>query len=189
MELREAVLLCQALLQITLTLLYRNVSARFHQPKPPSNFVIFGWINKFEQEGTVKNLNSKSDDRLSHSGRKTIRTDEVIEAVRQSVLNSPKRSTRKRCQLVGLSRTTLRRVLHDDLKQYPYRIQLHQKLVTADKVKRFEMANSLRLLTNWILAIDASKTFLDHLWTTDEAHFQLDGQVNSKITFTWVPNA
>ena len=45
--------------------------------------------NKFEQEGTVENLNSEFDDRLSHSGRKTIRTDEVSETVHQSVLHSP----------------------------------------------------------------------------------------------------
>ena len=70
---------------------------------------------------------------------------------------------------MGLSRTTLRRVLHYDLKQYPYRIQLHQKLATADKVKRSEMAN-------WLLAkIESSKSFLNHLWTTDEAHV-LEGQ-------------
>ena len=77
-------------------------SQDFNEPKAPSKSIIFGWIKKFEQEGTVKNLNSKLDSRLSHSGRKKIRTDEVIEAVRQSVLHSPKRSTRKRCQLVGL---------------------------------------------------------------------------------------
>ena len=101
------------------TSVQENFSQDFEEPKPPSKSVIFGWIKKFEQEGTVKNLNSKSNDRLSHSGRKKICNDEVIDAVRLSVLNSPKRSTRKRCQLVGLSRITLRRVLHYDLKQYP----------------------------------------------------------------------
>ena len=80
----------------TLTHPYRRISQDFNEPKPPSKSFIFDWIKKFEQRGTVKNLNSKSGDRLSHSGRKTIRTDEVIEAVRKSVLNSPKRSTRKR---------------------------------------------------------------------------------------------
>ena len=71
------------------------------------------------------------------------------------------------------------RVLHYDLKQYPYRIQLQQKLATADKVKRSEMAN-------WLLAkIESSKSFLNHLWTTDEAHFHLDGQVNSKNNIYW----
>ena len=154
-------------------------SQDFNEPKAPSKSIIYGWIKKFEQEGTVKNLNSKLDGRLSHSGRKKIRTDEVIEAVRQSVLHSPKRSTRKRCQLVGLSRTTLLRVLHDDLRLYAYHIQIHQKLANADKVKRFEMAK-------WLLAkIDTSKTFLDHLWTTDEAHFHLDGQVNSRNNVYW----
>ena len=42
-----------------------------------------------------------SDDCLSHSGRKKICNDEVINAVRVSVLNSSKRSTKERCQLVG----------------------------------------------------------------------------------------
>ena len=78
------------------TSVQNKISQYFNEPEPPSKSIIFDWIKKFEQKGTVKNLNSKSDDHLSHSGRKTIRTDEVIEAVRQSVHNSPKRSTRKR---------------------------------------------------------------------------------------------
>ena len=36
-------------------------------------------------------------------------------------------------------------------------------------------------MANWLLVKnEASKSFLNHLWTTDEAHFHLDGQVNYK---------
>ena len=62
----------------------------------PANQLSLTGLRSLNREGQGKNLNPKSEDRLSHSGRKTIRTDEVIEAVRQFVLNSPKRSTRKR---------------------------------------------------------------------------------------------
>ena len=41
-------------------------------------------------------------------------------------------------------------------------------------------------MAKWLLAkIETSKTFLDHLWTTDEAHFHLDGQVNYRNNVLW----
>ena len=151
----------------------------FKAEKVPSKSIIFGWIKKFEEEGTVRNLNSKTEGRLTHSGRKRIRTEEVIESVRDSVIESPKRSTRKRCQLLGLTCSTLLRVLHDDLKKYPYRIQMHQKLTNVHKEKRLA-------ISNWFLSkIESSKSFLAHLWTSDEAHFHLDGTVNSKNNVYW----
>ena len=39
---------------------------------------------------------------------------------------------------------------------------------------------------NWLLAkIESSQSFMKNLWTTDEAHFHLEGQVNSKNKIYW----
>ena len=120
---------------------------------------------KFQYAGTVKNLNKLCEDRETHSGRKRLRTSHVIAMVRESVEQSPKRSTRKRSQTLPISRSTMMRVMTEDLGMFPYRIQTHQKLSEADKNRRKEMAKVL------LDKIEESDTFLKNLWTTDEAHF------------------
>ncbi|KAI6658763.1 hypothetical protein LOD99_15088 [Oopsacas minuta] len=50
----------------------------------------------------------------------------------------------------------------------------------ADELRRKEMTTVL------MGKIESTKSFLSHLWTTDEAHFHLDGQVNSKSNIFWV---
>ena len=61
----------------------------------PPKSTLQGWINKFDEFGTVENVNKASDDKPTHSGRPRKRTPAVNEAVRVSVENSPKRSVRK----------------------------------------------------------------------------------------------
>ena len=75
----------------------------FNVTEAPTKSAIFKMAKKFEAEGTVKNLYSKSEDRETHCGRKTIRTPEVVALVRESVEKSPKRSSRRRCQFVPIS--------------------------------------------------------------------------------------
>ena len=93
--------------------------------------------------GTIGNLNSKSVNRTSHAGRSKSRTQDVLDIVRESVEQSPKRSLRKRCQSLDLSFETCRRVIVESLKKYPYRIQTKQNLTVADKTKRKAMADKM----------------------------------------------
>ena len=146
----------------------------FNTDRAPDKKRIQVWVAKFSEFGTAQNRNRKSDERGSHSGRKRVRDEPLIARIRSDVENSPKRSTRKRCQSLEIARTTLRRVLKDDLGKYPYRIQTKQKLTPADMKRREEMAVVL------MDKIEENKTFLPYLFSSDEAHFHLDGQVNSK---------
>ena len=57
--------------------------------------VIQDWVRKFETYGTAVNLNKKSSDRFSHSGRPRTRTQQIVEMVQESVDRSPKRSLRR----------------------------------------------------------------------------------------------
>ena len=115
----------------------------FEMDKSPGKSVIQDWVNKFEKFGTVLNLNSKCDERPTHSGRPRIRTEQVVDMVRESVEQSPKRSVRRRSQSLNLSYGTCRRVIVDDLEKYPYRIQTKQKLNVADKAKRKAMSTKM----------------------------------------------
>lgn len=153
--------------------------AFFGLDKAPEKPIIQRWVKKFETLGTVGNINSKSVNRTSHSGRPKCRTQEVIDKVRESVEQSPKRSLRKRCQSLDLSFETCRRVIVEDLKKYPYRIQTKQKLTVADKTKRKAMADKM------LEKMEETPSFLEMLWTSDEAHFHLEGKVNSKNNVFW----
>ena len=63
-----------------------------------------------------------------------------------------------------------------NVKAYPYRIQTKQ---TSDKEQRNAMA--VKILEK----IQEIPSFLNLLWTSDEAHFLLEGRVNSKTNVFW----
>ncbi|KAI6658786.1 hypothetical protein LOD99_15111 [Oopsacas minuta] len=103
--------------------------------------------------------------------------------IRKSVEQSPRHSSRKRSQSFGnvckISRTTMLRVLKQDLGTFLYRIQIYHKLTAADMTRRLDMVNVL------IRKVEDCQGFLSDLWTRDEAHCHLDGQVNSHNNIYW----
>lgn len=131
-------------------------------------------VMKFRTEGTVHNLNKK------RSGRpKTVRTVENVDAVRQSVTQSPNKSLRRRSQELGLTRATTHRILRQDLNCFPYKIHIKHKLTDTDKVARVAMCN-------WFNEkMERDQDWIKHVWFTDEAHFHLAGQVNSRNNVYW----
>ena len=130
--------------------LVEKISVRFHTffeiDRELHKSVIQDWVSKFETYGTTVNLDKKSSDRFSHSGRPTTRTQQIVEMIQESVERSPKRSLRRRSQSLNLSMSPGRKVIVEDLNKYPYRIQRKQKLTVADKKdmadknQRFERA-------------------------------------------------
>ena len=53
--------------------------------RAPEKKIIQSWVNKFEAFGTIENLNWKSERRVSYSGRRKTRADQIIDRVRESV--------------------------------------------------------------------------------------------------------
>ncbi len=74
---------------------------------------------------------------------------------------------------------TVRRILRDDLGKFPYGMQTMQKLKANDKRRQQAMAEAL------MEKIEFNKNFSPYLILTDETHFHLDGQVNSKNNIFW----
>ena len=64
---------------------------QFECEKAPSKSRIQNWVDHFEKYGTVENLNAASENRPGHSGRPKKRTAELVESVRESLQESPKR--------------------------------------------------------------------------------------------------
>ena len=90
-------------------------------------FQITCWVKKFKDTGTL--IKSTKKRQKSTSGRKlTARSPENVDAVKDSVGWSPKKSLLRRCQELGFSRSSIHRILKNDLQLYPYRIQIKQTL-------------------------------------------------------------
>ena len=110
---------------------------------------------------------------------RSARTPQNIEAVRVSVLRSPRRSVRKVAAAVRLSRECVRQILHVDLKFHPCKLQIVQELKENDHQLRLEFCQ--QIMTN----INEDTEFLDKLWMSDKAHFHLTGYMNKQNYRYW----
>jgi len=73
-------------------------------------------VERFRDIGSVK------DQIKGRSGRKpSVRTPDKIEAIREALQASPKKSTRRLAQLLGTSCMSVGRIIHNDLKLHSSR--------------------------------------------------------------------
>jgi len=138
----------------------------------PSKHAITNWINNFEETGSA--LKKKPTGRP-----RSARTPQNIDVVHEVVLRSPRRSIRKQAAAVEISRESVRRILHLDLKFHPYKLQVVQQLKENDYQLRLEFCQ--QMITN----INNDDEFLSKLWMSDEAHFHLTGYVNKQNYRYW----
>lgn len=137
----------------------------------PSDHAIKIWVRNFEETSSALKKKSRKG--------KSVRTPENIETVRDAVARSPQRSARRHAVSLGISYTSLRRILHKDLHYQPYKIQIVQELNEADFQKRLNFAREL------LNAIRNNEHFIHNLWMSDEAHFHLSGFVNKQNFRYW----
>ncbi|GFY76642.1 hypothetical protein TNIN_11601 [Trichonephila inaurata madagascariensis] len=89
------------------------------------SFISYHLLKSFAELGSVAN-------RPGRGAYGNIRTEDNVEIVRQSVVDDPSVSTRRRSSQLGISRMTLRRILKLDLKMYPHKIQIVKTLLPQD---------------------------------------------------------
>ena len=63
----------------------------------------------------------------------TATTPPHVQDVRAHLEQSPRKSTRQLSQEVGISRTSVRRIIHGDLKLFPYKVQFLQAPLSVEK--------------------------------------------------------
>jgi hypothetical protein len=97
------------------------------------------------EHGSVANLQHQARPRPG-------RSNENIEAVRQSVAVNPSVSYRRRSQQLNISGTTLRRILKQDLHMFPYKVQLTQRLLETDKPRRLAYANNVNRYSGRVIS-------------------------------------
>ena len=91
----------------------REFQHHFDVKKPPDRKMAWSIVRKFQNHGTVDNLNK------GKSGRKrTIRNPEDIKAVCRSAVQSPKKSSWRRSQELSINRMSVVRILKLDLKLF-----------------------------------------------------------------------
>ena len=78
----------------------------------PDRNTILRWVESFRTTGSVMK-------RTSTGRPRTAPTPANVESLRKSVIERPRRSTRFRASILGLSRRSLQRILHDELKFHP----------------------------------------------------------------------
>ena len=152
----------------------RAFQRHFGVREAPGRKTVWRIVQKFRTDRNLHNLNKGRSGR--HRGA---RTPENIEAVRLSATRSPKKSCRRRSQELSLSRMSIVRILKLDLKLFPHHIQVKHKLTTQDQRARVAMCN-------WFNdKMEEDEDWIDNVWFSDEAHFHLDGHVNSKNCVFW----
>jgi len=97
----------------------------------PDRRSILKWVKDFREHGNVA---TKTPAR-----RPSVVTPENLERVRASVEESPRRSTRRRARALGISRRSLRTILHKHLNFHSYKITIVQKLLP--RVTTFNVNN------------------------------------------------
>ena len=89
----------------------------------PSAHAIKTWVRNFEATGSTLKRKGGSV--------KTVSTPENIAVVREAIERSPHRSARRHPVSLGLSKASVRWILHKNLHFYPYKIQdthaLHER--------------------------------------------------------------
>jgi len=126
----------------------------------PDRKSILLWVENFRGMGSVS--------KKRRGQPRTSRTPENIEAVRRSVLQSPRRSARKHASALGISNRSVRRILHQDLHFHPYKMVVVQELTQQAWINRV-CEHLIERLPD-----DAVVIF------SDEAHFHISGCVNKQ---------
>ena len=71
---------------------------------------------------------------------------------------------------------TVHRILKQDLRWHPYKIQLVQKLTNENHIARLNFAEG---------QLNANPQLLENLFFSDEAHVYLNGEVNQQDSRLW----
>ena len=136
--------------------------------KPPVKSCLLDIIRKFKDTGSVGN------DNKCNSGRKTtIRTNENHGIILEKVLRSPKKSRRRLSKELGISRSSVNRMIKD-IGAFSYKIQILQTLQPQDPHQRFDYA------TRFLAHNYADGDFVENIWFSDECHVLLSGHVNKQ---------
>jgi len=149
-----------------------NFVANFQEGKSYIRDTSRSLIQKFRDSGSVAN-------NKTHSGVPlTARTPAGVQDIRTRLEQSPQKSTTRMSQEVWISSSVMR-VIHSDVKLFPYKVQVLDAQSQANKNQRYEFWQSISE------RIENNPRLLDVLLLSDEAHFHLKGLVSKQNMSFW----
>jgi len=104
--------------------------------KVPTRETILNWVTQFRTTASI--VNKKPPGRP-----RTVRTPENVRRVSHAFQCSPQRSARHHSIALHSTPRTVRRILHEDLKFHPFKIELVQQLLPRDLNQRSECCRKL----------------------------------------------
>ncbi|GFW37163.1 transposable element tc3 transposase [Trichonephila clavipes] len=122
-------------------------------------------VRKFEDTGCTCNK--------PRSGRPTVSEDVVME-VHHTVTAGHTETARGIARVLDIPNSTVRKLLRSVLHMFPYRFKRVQMLEPGDPQQRLDFANE------FLLRYDADNDWPLRILWTDEAHFTLNGSINTK---------
>lgn len=135
----------------------------------PERRTINNIVKRFQETGSVLERH--------RSGRPSNETD--AGTVKELILENPSSSLRQISKQVGCSVSFAHNVCRRMMKLYPYRVQLRHALKPDDQSHRV-------LFCQWVRdMVLADPNFLSKIFFSDEAHFWLNGYVNSQNYRIW----
>lgn len=118
-------------------------------------------------------------DDSKRTGRpRSVRTDDNLQTVAQSFIESPARSVRKTANELDISRSTLQRIMKE-LGLKVYRPRLLQALTEDDPDRRLQFAEW------YVIQCEAFQNFFKTILWSDEAQFKLNGRINRHNCVYW----
>lgn len=123
----------------SIVLTQRAYRKKYRGKKAPSDNTIRRFVSNFFEHGTV-------GDRQHVVHQRPRRSNDLVEAVRESVAQDPTVSYRRRAQHFRVSKTTMWRILRKDLSLFPYKVQLTQKILPTDCPRCLEYGQTIAFL-------------------------------------------
>lgn len=148
----------------------RRILQKLKWEHVPHENAIRNLFKKFKKVGSVADT--------PRSGRPAL-DDEKKEEIEQFFQENPKSSIRKASAALQTSIGAVHKVVKHDLKLFPYKLQITQKLYEEDLALRVHMCEVL------LSKINDDENFWQNLIFSDESRFSLDGTVNRHNCRIW----
>ena len=156
---------------------YEFIKNKFSEKYPqnimPAKKTILYQVKNFKNFGTVLNRQKNTPH------KKSVIIPDNIEKVQNCLQSGTAKSIIKIGAKTQIKRESVRKILNEQLKLYPYKIQIVQKIPENAISKRMEFCLKLSK------ELETNPEFLQNIWFSDESHFYLDGHCNKQNMRFW----
>lgn len=159
-----------------------------HGDAAPSRATVFRWFSEFKDDENTTATSSDNEDTarggdcVAHSPR-TSRTPEMIRAVQQKISEDNRMTVRKLATILDLSKSTVHRVLTEDLKlRNVCSVWVPHNLTEANKQSRVNCAKHIRRL----FFAEKMESFCNKLAVQDETLFHLEALPTKQQNRCWL---